>query len=63
MMTKILFYQNRLIAHIFILWQRKTWIAVFQPEFRKDLRFWAMANPKTALRAFDIIENVMREPF
>jgi toxin YoeB len=42
---------------------RKTWIAVFQTEFREDLRFWIMTNSKTALRAFDIIENIMREPF
>ena len=42
---------------------RKTWIAVFQPEFREDLRFWVETNPRTALRAFDIIEDVLREPF
>jgi toxin YoeB len=43
--------------------QRKTWLAVFQPEFREDLHFWVATNPKTALRAFEIIENVLREPF
>jgi toxin YoeB len=42
---------------------RKTWIAVFQPEFREDLRFGVETNPRTALRAFDIIEDVLREPF
>jgi toxin YoeB len=42
---------------------RKTWIAVFQPEFREDLRYWVETNPRTALRAFDIIEDVLREPF
>ena len=42
---------------------RKTCIAVFQPEFREDLRFWVETNPRTALRAFDIIEDVLREPF
>lgn len=41
----------------------KTWIAVFQPEFREDLRFWVETNPRTALRAFTIIEDVLREPF
>lgn len=42
---------------------RKTWVAVFQPEFREDLRFWVATNPRIALRAFDIIEDVVREPF
>ena len=42
---------------------KKTWIAVFQPEFREDLRYWVESNPRTALRAFDIIEDVLREPF
>lgn len=37
--------------------------AVFQTEFREDLRFWVETNRKTALRAFDLIEAVMRDPF
>lgn len=37
--------------------------AVFHPEFREDLRFWAKTNRKTLLRAFDLIEAIMREPF
>jgi toxin YoeB len=37
--------------------------AVFQPEFREDLRYWVEVDRKTALRAFDLIEAVMREPF
>ena len=37
--------------------------AVFHPEFREDLRFWAETNRKTLLRAFDLIEAVLREPF
>lgn len=37
--------------------------AVFQPEFREDLRFWVETDRKTALRAFEIIEAVMRDPF
>ena len=28
--------------------------AVFQPEFREDLKYWIKVNRKTALRAFDI---------
>lgn len=37
--------------------------AVFQDEFREDLRFWVETNRKVTLRAFDLIEAVMRDPF
>ena len=37
--------------------------AVFQPEFREDLRYWMEVDRKVALRAFDLIEAVMRDPF
>jgi toxin YoeB len=37
--------------------------AVFQPEFREDLRFFVENDRKIALRAFDIIEAVIRDPF
>ncbi len=37
--------------------------AVFHPEFREDLRYWVEANRKIALRAFDLIEAIMRDPF
>lgn len=37
--------------------------AVFHPEFREDLRYWVEIDRKVALRAFDLIEAVMREPF
>lgn len=37
--------------------------AVFQPEFREDLRYWTETDRKTALRAFDLIEAIMRDPF
>ncbi|HEV2828137.1 MAG TPA: Txe/YoeB family addiction module toxin [Pyrinomonadaceae bacterium] len=37
--------------------------AVFQPEFREDLRYWVRNDRKTALRAFDLIEAIMRDPF
>ena len=36
---------------------------VFQPEFREDLRFWVKTNRKIALRAFALIEAVIRDPF
>ena len=37
--------------------------AAFHPEFREDLRFWAETKHKTFLRAFDLIEAIIREPF
>lgn len=37
--------------------------AVFQDEFREDLRYWVEHDRKTALRAFDLIEAIMRDPF
>jgi toxin YoeB len=36
---------------------------VFQPEFREDLRHWVETDRKVALRAFDLIEAIMRAPF
>jgi toxin YoeB len=38
-------------------------IAVFQPEFREDLRHWVQADRKIALRVLDLVEAVMRDPF
>jgi toxin YoeB len=37
--------------------------AVFQPEFREDLRYWVETDRKIALRAFDLIEAILRDPF
>jgi toxin YoeB len=37
--------------------------AVFQPEFIEDLRYWVETDRKLALRAFDLIEAILREPF
>jgi len=37
--------------------------AVFHPEFREDLRFWVETERRIALRVFDLIEAIMREPF
>lgn len=37
--------------------------AVFHPEFREDLRHWIGTDRKIALRAFDLIEAVLRDPF
>ncbi|PIU90627.1 MAG: Txe/YoeB family addiction module toxin [Anaerolineae bacterium CG06_land_8_20_14_3_00_57_67] len=37
--------------------------AVFQPEFLEDLRYWVETDRKLALRAFDLIEAILRDPF
>lgn len=37
--------------------------AIFQPEFREDLKYRVKANRKVALRAFELIEAIMRNPF
>ena len=37
--------------------------AVFQPEFREDLKYWVATDRKVALRAFELIEAIMRDPF
>ena len=38
-------------------------VAVFQPEFLEDLRYWVRASRKTALRALDLVDAVLRDPF
>jgi len=37
--------------------------SVFQAEFREDLRYWVETDRKTALRALDLVEAIMRDPF
>lgn len=37
--------------------------SVFQDEFREDLRYWVETDRKIALRAFDIVEAILRDPF
>lgn len=37
--------------------------SVFYPEFRDDLKYWIKNDSKVALRAFDLIEAIMRDPF
>ena len=37
--------------------------AVFQREFREDLRYWIRTDRRTALRVIDLVEDVMRDPF
>jgi toxin YoeB len=38
-------------------------LAVFHPEFREDLRFWVANERNVALRALDLVEAVLRDPF
>jgi toxin YoeB len=38
-------------------------IAVFHPEFIEDLRYWVETDRKLALRAFSLIEAILRDPF
>ncbi|MDJ0796355.1 MAG: type II toxin-antitoxin system YoeB family toxin [Calothrix sp. MO_167.B12] len=37
--------------------------AVFHPEFREDLTYWVDTNRKTVLRALNLVEAIMRDPF
>ena len=37
--------------------------SVFQLEFREDLRYWVETDRKVALRALDLVEAVVRDPF
>jgi toxin YoeB len=36
---------------------------IFHREFREDLRFWVATDRKVALRALDLVEAVLRDPF
>jgi toxin YoeB len=38
-------------------------IAVFHPEFREDLAKWIKIDRKVALRALELVDAVMRDPF
>jgi toxin YoeB len=42
---------------------KHAWVTVFQPEFIEDLRFWVETDRKLAIRIFDLIEAVLRDPF
>jgi toxin YoeB len=42
---------------------RKKREAVFQPEFLEDLHYWVETDRKLALRAFDLIEAILRDPY
>jgi toxin YoeB len=38
-------------------------LAIFHPEFIDDLRYWIKQDRRIALKAFDLIQAVLREPF
>lgn len=38
-------------------------LAIFHSEFIDDLRYWVEQDRRIALKAFDLIEAVIREPF
>lgn len=37
--------------------------AVFHPEFLEDLRYWVATDRRIALRALDLVDAILREPF
>jgi toxin YoeB len=37
--------------------------AVFQPEFREDLRYWVKTERNIAIRVLDLVDAVLRDPF
>jgi toxin YoeB len=37
--------------------------AIFHTEFRQDLHYWVGTDRKVALRIFELIEAVLRDPF
>lgn len=41
---------------------RRPRTAIFHPEFREDLRYWVDTDRRIALRAFDLIEAILRDP-
>ncbi len=43
--------------------QRRVREAVFQTEFREDLRYWIETDRRVAQRALDLVEAIMRDPF
>ena len=38
-------------------------LAVFQPEFIEDLRFWVETDRKQALKTLELIDAILRDPF
>jgi len=42
---------------------KKARTAVFQPEFIEDLRYRVETDRKLAIRAFDLVAAILRDPF
>ena len=42
---------------------KKSRDVVFQPEFREDLKYWVKTNRKIALKALEMVEAIMKDPF
>ena len=40
-----------------------TRLTVFHKEFREDLRFWIQTDRKVALKAFELVEAIVNDPF
>jgi toxin YoeB len=38
-------------------------VAVFQPEFIEDLRYWVETERRTAKRLLELVEAALRDPF
>jgi toxin YoeB len=38
-------------------------LAVFQPQFRDDLRYWVETNRKIALKVLELVDASLRDPF
>ncbi len=38
-------------------------LAIFHREFIEDLRYWVETNRRVALRALDLVETILRDPF
>ncbi|RPJ49860.1 MAG: Txe/YoeB family addiction module toxin [Chloroflexi bacterium] len=37
--------------------------AIFEPEFIEDLRFWVETDRRLAIRVFDLVDAILRDPF
>ena len=37
--------------------------AVFHPQFRQDLSYWVETDRRVAIRALDLAEHILRDPF
>lgn len=38
-------------------------VAIFHPEFRDDLRYWIENDRRVAVRALELVEAILRDPF